>query len=175
MRIKNPLSSTQPPNALVYMKPAFEAKEPGVFIQTNSIKANSYPTWNYRSPNITMPLTAANQEWLDNGGNLEFEVFHKAQTTRDDNLEVSESNHLVGVAFVPLKPLVEGRGKTRLTGLYDVVSKGNIYQSMQSLQSLKAYEASFGKIKVCVSANINIKRALEGEDQTSTLPLGADF
>ena len=88
-----------------------------------------------------MPLTRANREFLESGGNLEFEVFHKAQTTSADNLTVEESNHLIGVAFVPLKPLMEGGGKTRLTGLYDVVSKSNIYnQSIQSITSLKAYE-----------------------------------
>jgi len=40
---------------------------------------------------------------------------------------------LIGVAFVSLKPLIEGNGKNRLTGLYDVVTKENIYgQSIQS-------------------------------------------
>jgi len=79
---------------------------------------------------------------LENGGCLEFEVFHKA-IGASNNLNVQESNHLVGVAFVPLKPLIDGRGKSRLTGLFDVVAKGNIYsRSIQSLSSLKAYENS---------------------------------
>jgi len=35
---------------------------------------------------------------------------------------------------VPLKPLIDGNGKTRLTGLYDIVNKQMIYnQSVQSL------------------------------------------
>jgi len=32
MRIKNPLSNTQPPNSFVYMKPSFDCKEQGIFI-----------------------------------------------------------------------------------------------------------------------------------------------
>jgi len=49
-------------------------------------------------------------------------VFHKA-VGASNNLNVTESSHLIGVAFVPLKQLVEGRGKTRMTGLFDVVNK----------------------------------------------------
>lgn len=73
-----------------------------------------------------MPLNKDNMEFIESGGFLEFEVFHKA-IGASNNLNVQESNHLIGVAFVPLKPLIEGRGKTRLTGMYDVVAKGNIY------------------------------------------------
>ena len=79
---------------------------------------------------------------MENGGCLEFEVFHKA-VGASNNLNVQESNHLIGVAFVPLKPLIDGSGKTRTTGLFDVVAKGNIYgRSIQSVSSLKAYENS---------------------------------
>ena len=73
-----------------------------------------------------MVVNEANQEWLEAGGNLEFEVFHKAIGS-SNNLDVEETNHLVGVAFVPLKELIDGNGKTRLTGLYDIVPKDNIY------------------------------------------------
>lgn len=111
-----------------------------------------------------MPLNAENMEFLESGGCLEFEVFHKAMGA-SNNLNVQESNHLIGVAFVPLKPLIEGRGKTRLTGMYDIVAKGNIYgQSVQSLSSLKAYENSQGKIKVCVTTDRFIRRALDGDE-----------
>jgi hypothetical protein len=84
-----------------------------------------------------MPIHQANREWLEAGGCLEFEVFHKA-VGASNNLNVEETNHLIGVAFVPLKELIEGSGKTRLTGLYDIVSKDNIYnQSLQSVPSLR--------------------------------------
>ena len=49
MRLKNPLNSREPPNVYVYMKPTFAYKEQGMFVQTNMIKASSYPTWNYKS------------------------------------------------------------------------------------------------------------------------------
>ena len=59
---------------------------------------------------------------------------------------------------------MEGSGKTRLTGLYDSVPKDNIYsQSMLSTTSLRATEASKGKIKVCASTNLNIRRVMSGE------------
>ena len=110
-----------------------------------------------------MPINQANREWLEAGGNLEFEVFHKA-IGASNNLDVEETNHLIGVAFVPLRGLIEGSGKTRLTGLYDIVPKDNIYsQSVQSMASLRATEASKGKIKVCASTNLNIRRVMSGE------------
>jgi len=68
-----------------------------------------------------MPINKVNQEFLKNGA-LEFEVFHKA-VGASDNMNVQESSHLIGVAFVPLNQLIEGNGKTRMTGLYDVVAK----------------------------------------------------
>lgn len=78
---------------------------------------------------------------------------------------------MIGVAFVPLSGLIEGGGKTRLTGLYDIVSKDNIYnQSTQSAPSLRGQEASKGKIKVSVSTNLNIRRVLSGEPND---PVGA--
>jgi hypothetical protein len=78
MRIKNPISAYETPNTYVYMKPGFECKEHDKFVQTSQIKSNSYPTWNYKSQNFTMPIHQANREWLEAGGCLEFEVFHKA-------------------------------------------------------------------------------------------------
>jgi len=54
-----------------------------------------------------MPLNKDNIEFLESGGFLEFEVFHKA-IGASNNLNVQESNHLIGVAFVPLKPLIDG-------------------------------------------------------------------
>lgn len=104
---------------------------------------------------------------MESGGHLEFEVFHKA-IGASNNLDIQESNHLIGVAFVPLKPLIEGAGKSRLTGMYDVVAKGNIYgQSIQSLSSLKAYENSQGKIKVCITTDKFIRKLLEGTEGQS--------
>ena len=127
MRIKNPLNSHEKPNSFVTMKPAFTYKEAGQFIQTGEIKQNSYPNWNFKSQNFTMPVNNTNTDWLEEGGMLEFEVFHKA-VGASNNLNVQESNHLIGVAFVSLKPFIEGNGKTRITGLYDVVPKSNIYR-----------------------------------------------
>lgn len=86
---------------------------------------------------------------------------------------MEETNHLIGVAFVPMKELIEGSGKTRLTGLYDIVSKDNIYnQSVQSIPSLRGQEPSKGKIKVCISTNLNIRRIISGEPND---PVGASL
>ena len=74
-----------------------------------------------------MPLNRHNQQFLQDGGVIKFEVFHKASGFGHTDMAVRESNHLIGVAFVPLKPLIEGNGRTRLTGLYDVVSRNTIY------------------------------------------------
>jgi hypothetical protein len=74
-----------------------------------------------------MPINKFNTEWLEEGGVLEFEVFHHA-VGASDNLNVKESNHLIGVAFVSLKPLIDGSGKTRITGLFEVVNKQAIYR-----------------------------------------------
>jgi hypothetical protein len=126
MGIKNPLSAHEKPNSYVCMKPTFRHKQPGQFIQTNQIKASSYPNWDFKSQHFTMPLDTFNREWLENGGFLEFEVFHKA-VGASNNLHVQESSHLIGAAFVSLKPFVEGNGKTRITGNYEVVAKQNIY------------------------------------------------
>lgn len=98
-------------------------------------------------------------------------------------MEVRESNHLVGVAFVSLKPLIEGNGRTRLTGLFDVVSKQAIYnQSVQSLHSLKDQEVTMGKIKVSVTTDLNIRRMLDQEsgeqsglNQRKTTPYSGDL
>jgi len=80
-----------------------------------------------------MPINTSNREFLESGGHLEFEVFHRA-VGASNNLNVEESNHLIGVAFVPLKGLIDGPGKTRLTGLYSIVPKGTVYnQSVTSL------------------------------------------
>ena len=161
MRIKNPLNPNEKPNTFVSMKPTFKCKEEGQFVQTSQIKSNSYPNWNFKSQNFTMPINKFNEEWLEEGGNLEFEVFHKA-VGASDNLNVKESNHLIGVAFVSLKPLVEGNGKTRITGLFEVVNKDTIYrQSVQSLTSIKD-DASHGKIKICVTSSLNIRKIIEG-------------
>jgi len=162
MGIKNPLSAHEKPNSYVCMKPTFRHKQPGQFIQTSQIKASSYPNWDFKSQQFTMPLDTFNREWLENDGFLEFEVFHKA-VGASDNLHVQESSHLIGAAFVSLKPFVEGNGKTRITGNYEVVSKQNIYnQSIQSLASLQNDEASQGTIKVAITANINMRKLLDG-------------
>jgi hypothetical protein len=127
MRIKNPLNANDKPNTFVTMKPAFRNKEEGQFVQTSQIKQNSYPNWNFKSQNFTMPINKFNTEWLEEGGTLEFEVFHHA-VGASDNLNVKESNHLIGVAFVSLKPLIDGSGKTRITGLFEVTNKQAIYR-----------------------------------------------
>lgn len=127
MRIKNPLNAHEKPNTYVTMKPSFKYKEEGQFVQTSQIKQNSYPNWNFKSQNFTMPINKFNTEWLEEGGNLEFEVFHKA-VGASDNMNVKESNHLIGVAFVSIKPLIDGNGKTRITGLFEVVNKEAIYR-----------------------------------------------
>lgn len=134
------------------------------FVQTSEIRANSYPTWNYRSKNFTMPLNRQNRQFLEDGGIIKFEVFHKASGFGHTDMELRESNHLIGVAFVPLKPLIEGSGRTRLTGLHDVISRTTIYnQSVQSLKSLDEEGVSMGKIKVSVTTSLNIRRMLDSE------------
>jgi uncharacterized protein YjcR len=75
---------------------------------------------------------------------------------------MTESNHLIGVAFISLKPLIEGNGKTKITGLFEVVNKDAIYRkSVQSLSSAKD-DGSFGKIKVCVTSSLNIRKIMDG-------------
>jgi len=66
MRIKNPLTNNETPNSFVTMKPCFEYKESrdDQFAQTPLIKSNSYPTWNHRTQNFTMPLNAFNKQFL---------------------------------------------------------------------------------------------------------------
>lgn len=83
--------------------------------------------WSYRSYNYTMPLNQSNIEYLEGGQTLEFEVYHKAMGANSNNLNVEETNHLIGVAFVPLKGLIDGKGRTRLTGMYDVVNKNTVF------------------------------------------------
>ena len=58
MRIRNPLNPIEPPTCFVVMKPDFLSKEvqEGKILQTSEVRNNSYPTWNYRSPNFTLPL-----------------------------------------------------------------------------------------------------------------------
>ena len=68
-------------------------------------------------------------------------------------MSLEASNHLIGVAFVPLAPLVEGRGKTRLTGMFDIVPKRALYNSVNSIPS-QATE-SLGKIKISVTTDKN--------------------
>lgn len=108
-----------------------------------------------------MPIDRANREFLEADGHLEFEIFHRA-VGASNNLNVEESSHLIGVAFVPLKGLIEGSGKTRLTGLYDIVPKGTVYS--QSIAQSTASQSTQGKIKVCVSTNLNIRKVMDGGD-----------
>ena len=111
-----------------------------------------------------MPINTANRQFLESGGHLEFEVFHRA-VGASNNLNVEESNHLIGVAFVPLKGLIEGSGKLRLTGLYNIVPKGTVYN--QSTTSLTGTAHDQGKIKICVSTNLNIRKIMNGETDAS--------
>ena len=111
-----------------------------------------------------MPVNSANRDFLSSGKTLEFEVFHTSAPQGDDGKGAS---HLIGVAFVPLKPLVEGAGKTRFTGLYDVVPKDKVYQSVQSLGSTKL--EGKGKIKVTINCSANVRKLMQGE----TLPVVA--
>ena len=118
-----------------------------------------------------MPINLVNRDFISNGA-LEFEVFHKDMGA-SNNLDVKESCHLIGVAFVPLRGFLEGSGKTRITGLYDVIAKNQLYrQSVQSMSSIKAYEQSLGKIKVCITSSLNIKRVMEGEADEKFVPYG---
>ena len=74
---------------------------------------------------------------------------------------------------MPLRGFLEGSGKTRITGLYDVIAKNQLYrQSVQSMSSIKAYEQSLGKIKVCITSSLNIKRVMEGEADEKFVPYG---
>lgn len=109
--------------------------------------------WNFRSHVFTVPLTEQNLQFI-NGGVLEFEIFHQSTGYGETELDLEESNHLVGVAFVPLAGLIQGRGKTRLTGLYDVVAKKAIYGSAAS-DAATAQDATLGKIKISVTADKN--------------------
>lgn len=105
MYLKNPLASHETPNAFVYMKPNFACKETEQFVRTSHVKASSYPNWNHKSYNFTMPITHENRDFIQSGRTLEFEVYH-ASLVAADNLDVKEASHLIGVAFVPLAPLV---------------------------------------------------------------------
>jgi len=67
---------------------------------------------------------------------------------------------------VPLKGLIEGKGRQRLTGMYDVVSKDTVYQSVNTNKSLDTSQQSFGKIKVCINADVNIKRVFMAQETT---------
>jgi hypothetical protein len=42
-------------------------------------------------------------------------------------MNLQEQNHLIGVVFVQMNGFIEGKGKTRITGLYDVTNIQNIY------------------------------------------------
>jgi hypothetical protein len=154
MCLKNPLAGNEPPNAFVHMKPTFQYKENGAFVRTSHVKSSAYPNWNHKSYNFTMPVNACNQDFLNSGKTLEFEVFHRAVGAGD----AKETAHLVGVAFVPLQPLVDGNGRTRFTGLYDVVPKGAVFQSVHSNASTQLYGGM--KIKVTVNCSVNIKKML---------------
>lgn len=85
---------------------------------------------------------------------LEFEIFHQSTGYGETELDLEESNHLIGVAFVPLAGLIQGRGKTRLTGLFDVVAKKAIYSSIDGKPDPAASDA-LGKIKISVTADKN--------------------
>ena len=113
-----------------------------------------------------MPINTANREFLESGGHLEFEVFHRA-VGASNNLNVEESNHLIGVAYVPLKGLIEGTGKTRLTGLYNIVPKGTVFNQSVTSMTTNGVNQDHGKIKVCVSTSLNIRKIMDGETDTS--------
>jgi hypothetical protein len=153
MRVRSPLSSNEYPNSFVIMRPGFDYVESarGQFLQTPVIRANSYPMWNFRSHVFTVPLSEENLRFIK-GGALEFEIFHQSAGYGETELDRDESNHLIGVAFVPLAGLIEGRGKARLTGLFDVVAKKAIYASAGTDSA--AVEA-LGKIKISVCADKN--------------------
>lgn len=153
MRVRSPLSPNEYPNSFVIMRPGFEYVESahGQFLQTPVIRSNSYPMWNFRSHVFTLPLNEANLQFIK-GGQLEFEIFHQSTGYGETELDLEESNHLIGVAFVPLAGLLQGRGKTRLTGLYDVVAKKAIYGSVNSEAAAKEV---LGKIKLGVTADKN--------------------
>ena len=74
-----------------------------------------------------MPLNQFNVDYLQSGKTLEFEVFHRALGATSNNMDVQESSHLIGVAYVPLKGLIEGNGRTRITGMYDIIAKDAVY------------------------------------------------
>jgi len=80
---------------------------------------------------------------------------------------VQESSHLIGVAFVPLKSLIEGNGRTRTTGLYDVVAKEHVFKSLKTLNSIDASD-SLGKLKVAINSSLNIKKIISPDQ---TIPL----
>lgn len=121
--------------------------------------------WNFKSHVYTVPLTEANMSFIEHG-QLEFEVFHRSAGYGETEMQVKETNHLIGVAFVPLKNLVEGAGKTRVTGLFDVVGKSAIYnRSVASMASMKSLaemndQGIMGKIKIAVTVNANINKLL---------------
>lgn len=119
------------------MRPSFDYIESakGQFLQTPMIRASSYPMWNFKSNLFTLPLNESNEQFLKSGA-LEFEVFHQSTGYGDNEMSLEASNHLIGVAFVPLASLIEGRGKTRITGLFDVVPKKAIYNSLNSASEM---------------------------------------
>ena len=77
---------------------------------------------------------------MEQGGILKFEVFHKPASLTSAGMTLQEGNHLVGVAFVPLSNLIEGNGKTRMTGLYDIVSKINLYKTRETNKEIMIFD-----------------------------------
>ena len=168
MRIRSPLSNNEYPNTYVVMRPNFDYAESakGQFLQTPVIRASSYPMWNFKSKGYTLPLNRENENFLQNGS-LEFEVFHQSTGYGDTEMNLEASNHLIGVAFVPLASLVEGRGKTRITGMYDVVAKKALYNSVTSIPSQT--NDVLGKIKISVTTDKNPVMLMKDGPQTASV------
>ncbi len=106
MRLLNPVSEMEPPNAFVRFR--LPQQMQGVIsddldFQTNVINASCYPAWQSRDHKVTIPLSKANLDHIMNGTQLlEFDVIH---SQFEGYQQTKPTLTLIGTAFVDFSAL----------------------------------------------------------------------
>lgn len=141
MRLKNPRSPMEPPNAFVRVVAPYDGCICNV--ETKVVQQSCYPYWMGQNFPLSVPLTEANIEKIEKSF-LEFEVWNRSSQGGEE---------LMGVAFVDISSLYHlnsAEASRMVSGYYHIVSRDAMKSNMQlsSMNSTDLNKLSFGQLKV---------------------------
>ncbi len=165
MRLRNPQSDLEPPNAFVSLALPYPGCEPQQ-IKSQVVFKSSYPAWHLINQQVKFNLSNDVLRHLIEYP-LEFEVYHSQQLAS----QTRTTPQLLGVAYVDLSQMVYLDNTYQIGGYFHIVRRDR-FKDAQALSIIDPHRMSMeslGQIKLGITSNTNLRRTASNNPLTRSL------